>query len=231
MQTTRSALEQNSPRTLSRIKSLKGQVGGSGSTFRFSKSMIYKMVGQLADFDPNYRGLVEIILDNDELEAIGKVSFANVLNQGKFHTNPAYIDALSQLGGFVMNGNEGVDLDKELFVNHGWESLQLFDTIDPAKTYSTHVKMTEGKDKLWGGDISIFDGDELVGVFHGVAVRSPPTATSFHANIVLSFKGYLNASCSTSSMQRTKETLILRPSNPILRCLLLWLLPFPQPMP
>ena len=142
----------------------------SGQTFRFSKAMIYKMVGKLADFDPNYRGLVEIILDNDALEATGFVSFANVLNEGKFHTNPAYIDALSQLGGFVMNGNEEVDLDKELFVNHGWGSLQLFEDIDPSRTYSTHVKMGEGKDKLWNGDITIFDGDKLVGMFGGVAV-------------------------------------------------------------
>lgn len=130
------------------------------------------MVGQLADFDPNYRGLVEIVLDNDTLEATGNVSFANVLKEGKFHTNPAYIDALSQLGGFVMNGNEEVDLDKELFVNHGWSSLQLFEDIDPLKTYSTHVKMSEGKDKLWMGDITIFDGDEVVGIFGGVAVST-----------------------------------------------------------
>ena len=132
--------------------------------------MIYKMVGKLADFDPKYRGLAEIILDNDLLEATGSVSFGNIPQIGTFHTNPAYIDALSQLGGFVMNGNENVDLDKELFVNHGWEALQLFESIDPATTYSTHVQMREGRDNLWTGDVMIFDADKVVGAIRGVAV-------------------------------------------------------------
>ncbi|KAL9096260.1 MAG: hypothetical protein Q9165_001783 [Trypethelium subeluteriae] len=170
----RQAQEVSAAQIRSRINSLKSQVSSSGKTFRFSKAMIYKMVGQLADFDPNYRGLVEITLDNDALEATGSVNFASVLKDGDFHTNPAYIDALSQLGGFVMNGNEGVDLDKELFVNHGWRSLQLFESIDPSKTYSTHVKMTEGEDKLWNGDITIFDGDAVVGTFGGVALQGVP---------------------------------------------------------
>ncbi|KAF2230550.1 ketoacyl-synt-domain-containing protein [Viridothelium virens] len=170
----RQAQEVTAAQIKSRISSLKSQVGNSGLTFRFSKAMIYKMVGQLADFDPNYRGLVEITLDNDALEATGSVNFANVLKEGRFHTNPAYIDALSQLGGFVMNGNEGVDLDKELFVNHGWRSLQLFESIDPSKMYSTHVKMTEGEDKLWSGDITIFDEDAVVGTFGGVALQGVP---------------------------------------------------------
>nr|QGS83604.1 polyketide synthase [Shiraia bambusicola] len=170
----RNTLVKNTPQVKSRIVTLQGQLQDFGNTFRFSKSMIYKMVGQLADFDPKYRALEEITLDSDNLEATGRVNFAKVNTEGKFHTNPAYIDALSQLGGFVMNGNEGVDLDKELFVNHGWESLKLLEPVDPTKIYNTHVKMTEGKDKLWTGDITILDGDRIVGMFGGVALQGVP---------------------------------------------------------
>jgi iterative type I PKS product template protein len=158
----------------SRMRSLEQKTGHGGNTFRFSRSMIYKMVSQLADFDPNYRGLMEITLDNDTLEATGRVSFENIIKDGAFHTNPAYIDALSQLGGFVMNANERVDLDKEVFVNHGWGSLQLFDPIDADKTYRSYVKMSEGKDKLWTGDIVIFDNEKIVAVFAQVALQCVP---------------------------------------------------------
>ncbi|KAI9694041.1 MAG: Type I Iterative PKS [Bathelium mastoideum] len=174
VESTREVLTASAPQIQSRITSLKSQTGSFGRTYRFSKAMIYKMVGQLADFDPNYRGLVEITLDNDALEATGTVNFANVLNDGTFHTNPAYIDALSQLGGFVMNGNEEVDLDKELFVNHGWKSLRLFEAVDSSKTYTTHVRMQEGEDKLWTGNITIFDGDRVVGTFGEVALQGVP---------------------------------------------------------
>lgn len=156
------------------MRALEQKTGDGGNTFRFSRSMIYKMVSQLADFDPNYRGLVEITLDNDTLEATGRVSFKNILKDGTFHTNPAFIDALSQLGGFVMNANERVDLDKEVFVNHGWGSLQLFEPIDADKTYRSYVKMSEGKDKLWTGDIVILDNDKVVAVFAQVALQCVP---------------------------------------------------------
>lgn len=178
----RTALEASAPSIKSRISKLQTQLKDFGNTFRYSKAMIYKMVGQLADFDPKYRALEEITLDSDALEATGRCNFTKVLTEGKFHTNPAYIDALSQLGGFVMNGNEGVDLDKELFVNHGWESLQLLETVDPTKIYTTHVKMTEGNDKLWTGDIMILDGNVVVGMFGGVAV-----STSFQTQQKLYF--------------------------------------------
>ncbi|PNS21559.1 beta-ketoacyl-acyl-carrier-protein synthase II [Sphaceloma murrayae] len=163
------------PEVKNRIKTLKDQTNSTGSTFRFSKAMIYKMIGKLADFDPNYRGLSEITLDNDNMEATGFVTFKNVMNEGKYHTNPAFIDALSQLGGFVMNANEGVDLDKELFVNHGWENFQLFEPISPTMNYFSHVKMAEGADKLWSGDVFIFDeADKLVAIFTGVQLQGVP---------------------------------------------------------
>jgi iterative type I PKS product template protein len=163
------------PSIQSRMHSLDMQAGENANTFRFSRSMIYKMIGQLADFDPNYRGLVEITLDNDALEARGRVSFKDVLGDGQFHTNPAYIDALSQLGGFVMNANETVDLEKEVFVNHGWGSFQLFEPISPHKTYRSHVKMSEQKDKLWTGDVVIFDEEaKIVAVFLQVALQCVP---------------------------------------------------------
>ncbi|KAG8161359.1 hypothetical protein KVR01_009623 [Diaporthe batatas] len=145
------------------------------NTYRFSTGMIYKMVGQLADFAPKYRGLSAITLDNDALEAAGTISFSSTASDGDslWFMNPAYLDAFSQLGGFVMNANENVDLDKELYVNHGWASMRLFRSqLDPKATYHSYVKMNEGKDNLWSGDVLIFDEKyELIGVIGGVALQ------------------------------------------------------------
>lgn len=159
-----------------RIHSLADKSREPGSnTYRFSAAMIYKMVGQLADFAPKYRGLSAITLDNDALEAAGTISFRSTASDGDslWFMNPAYLDAFSQLGGFIMNANGEVDLDKELFVNHGWASMRLFRSqLDPKATYHSYVKMNEGKENLWSGDVLIFDEHyELIGVIGGVAVR------------------------------------------------------------
>lgn len=95
----------SSPDVLARVEALYKQIEASNSeTYRFSKSMIYKMVAPVADFHNDYRGLTEIVMDNTALEATGKIEFKNPeLLDGDFDTHPACIDALSQLGGFVMN--------------------------------------------------------------------------------------------------------------------------------
>ncbi|KAK3713685.1 Non-reducing polyketide synthase ctb1 [Vermiconidia calcicola] len=167
--------EEKAAHARARIDALRTEVGEGGNTYRFGKDMIYKMVGQLADFDPKYRGLVAITLNNDTLEAAGTVSFKGIANDGKWFESPAYLDALSQLGGFVMNANSSVDLDKELFVNHGWGSLKLFTKLDSSKSYYTYVQMKPGEDKLYTGDVLIFDENKvLVGVVGGVALQGVP---------------------------------------------------------
>lgn len=142
----------------------------SGQTYIFNKPMIYKMVETLAQFDPNYRALEEIVLDSSAMEASSVANFGAIKKEGKFHTNPAYIDALSQSAGFVMNANDRSNLEIEVFVNHGWKSFQLFEELSPQKRYQTHVAMLEKSGKIWNGDILILDGDKVVASFKGIAV-------------------------------------------------------------
>ena len=136
----------------------------------FNKPMIYKMVATLADFDPKYRALDEIVLDSAGMEASSIASFGAIKNEGMFFTNPGYIDALSQSAGFVMNANDQSNLELEVFVNHGWEAFQLFEELTPDKSYETHVTMSEMPGKMWKGDILVLDGGRVVAVFKGIAV-------------------------------------------------------------
>ena len=145
---------------------------GSGKAYIFNKPMIYKMVSTLAQFDPNYRALDEIVLDSSAMEASSVTDFSAVKKNGKFHTHPAYIDALSQSAGFVMNANDRSNLEVEVFVNHGWKSFQLFEELSPQKRYQTHVVMLEKPGKMWNGDILILDEERVVASFKGIAVSS-----------------------------------------------------------
>ena len=142
----------------------------TGKTYIFNTPMIYKMVATLADFDPNYKAIDEIILDSSAMEASSVASFRGIKSEGTFHTNPAFIDALSQSAGFVMNANDRSNLEVEVFVNHGWESFQLFEKLSPQKSYQTHVAMSESAGKMWRGDILVLDGENVVASFKGIAV-------------------------------------------------------------
>lgn len=134
--------------------------------------MIYRMVGTLAEFDKDYRGLKEIVLDNDAMAAATKIDFSTVnpMADATFHTNPAYIDAFSQSGGFVMNANINSDLESECFVNHGWGSLQLYEALKPDEIYESYVQMVKKEGSIWKGALTIIQDDKVIGVFENITV-------------------------------------------------------------
>lgn len=142
----------------------------TGATARFNRPMVYRAIRPLARFHDDYRAIDEVVLNSQTLEASSRVSFGSVKREGQFHTHPAIIDSLTQSCGFTMNCNDDTDLDVEVFMNHGWGSLQLFEPIDFAKTYTTYTRMQPGPDKLWYGDVHVFDGEKVVAFFEQIAV-------------------------------------------------------------
>ena len=154
----------------------------TNASYRFNKSMIYRMVGSLAEFVPEYRALKEIVLNSEAMAAYGTIDFTTVkgMDETTFHTNPAYIDAFSQLGGFVMNANENSDLENEVFVNQGWGSLQLFESLKSNKTYRAYVHMSQTEGSIWEGSLTILDDDKLVGVFENIQVSGKIPSVPYH---------------------------------------------------
>lgn len=154
-----------------KIQSLRRGIA-SETTARFNRPMVYRMIRPLAQFHADYRAIDEVVLNSNTLEASCRVSFGSVKRNvdDRFHTHPAIIDALSQSCGFIMNCNDGCDLDVEVFMNHGWGSFQIYDEIKFGRTYTTYTRMHEGKDRLWHGDVVVFDGDKIVACFQQLAV-------------------------------------------------------------
>lgn len=133
--------------------------------------MVYRTVGGLAEFDTKYRVLDEVFLNSPNFEASASVKLKEPPSGSDFVTRPCLVDGLSQIGGFVMNGNDDTDHNKEIFVNHGCKSFVLFEDLRPEEIYSTYVKMTgnAGK-KTWFGDVFVFRHETLIGLFESLEV-------------------------------------------------------------
>ena len=143
-----------------------------GVTERFNGSMVYKMIHSLAQFHQDYKTLAEVILNSSTLEATSVVDLQNVCVDGTYYTHPGYIDGLTQSGGFTMNCNDNNDLGAEVFVNHGWGSFQMFETIDSSKTYKTYVRMSEGIDRMYNGDLVVFSEQGVAATYQGICVST-----------------------------------------------------------
>ncbi|KAI1129226.1 polyketide synthase [Nemania abortiva] len=144
------------------------------TTARFNRAMVYRMIRPLAQFHEDYKAIDEIVLNSTTLEASSRLSFGTVKQEGDFQTHPAIIDAFTQSCGFAMNCNDNTDLDNEVFMNHGWGSLQIFEPIDFTKEYQTYTQMKEGENRLWYGDVVVFDGDRVVAAFQKIAIQGVP---------------------------------------------------------
>ncbi|KAK4122076.1 ketoacyl-synt-domain-containing protein [Parathielavia appendiculata] len=167
------ALQANTASVKQKMQALRDGIAAE-TTARFNRPMVYRAIRPLARFHDDYRAIDEIVLNSKTLEASSRLSFGSVKRGGNFHTHPAIIDALTQSCGFTMNCNDNTDLDNEVFMNHGWGSLQLFEEMDFDKVYTTYTRMEEGKDKLWHGDVIIFDGDKVAAYFGQIAIQGVP---------------------------------------------------------
>ncbi|KAK3307264.1 uncharacterized protein B0T15DRAFT_394431 [Chaetomium strumarium] len=144
------------------------------TTARFNRAMAYRAIRPLARFHDGYRAVEEIVLNSKTLEASSRLSFKDFHKDGHFHTHPGLIDGLTWAAGFSMNCNDYNDLDKDVFVNHGWGSFQVFEDMDFSRDYTTYSRMVEGKDRLWQGEVSVLDGDKIVAHFTKFAMQGVP---------------------------------------------------------
>ncbi|KAJ4389519.1 hypothetical protein N0V93_006989 [Gnomoniopsis smithogilvyi] len=168
--TTRHQLQANLAAFTGNVERMKQ----SETTSRFHGNISYRLVSALAEFNPDYHCIDDVLYDSDAYEAVCRVSFGQMKKGGSFHINPAAVDGLTQSAGFVMNANNNTKLETDVYVNHGWTDFQLFERIRDDCQYSTHVKMRQGEEQLWTGDIVIFQGERAVGLVQGVKIQGLP---------------------------------------------------------
>ncbi|KAF5021129.1 hypothetical protein F66182_6829 [Fusarium sp. NRRL 66182] len=166
-------LQNEASSTKQKIQTLRNGIT-SGESARFNRPMAYRMIRPLARFHDDYRAIDEIVLNSETLECFSRVSFGTVKRDGDFHTHPAVIDALTQSCGFAMNCNDNTDIDVDVYMNHGWASLELFEPLDFDKSYTSYTQMRAGEDKLWYGDVTIFDEDRVVAFLGQIAIQGVP---------------------------------------------------------
>lgn len=166
-------LQRNLGATKRRMQALRRGIAAE-KTARFTRPMVYRMIRPLAQFHEDYRAIDEVILDSTTLEASAIVSFGSIKRAGNFALHPAIIDAFSQSSAFAMNCNDNSDVDKDVFMNHGWGRFQVFRKVHFDRPYTSYTRMAEGKDDLWHGDVVIYDGEIIVAAIEQIALQCVP---------------------------------------------------------
>lgn len=138
-----------------------------GRNHRVRTGMAYKLFATLVDYQSDYKGFQDIIMDSESYEATAIVQFQTPA--GNFKRNPIWIDSFGQLTGFTLNANDATMKD-QVYVNHGWESVRCAKEFSAEKTYRTYVRMMPAGGTKYSGDLYVLDGDEIVAMYRAVTV-------------------------------------------------------------
>ncbi|KAL9114954.1 MAG: hypothetical protein Q9227_001197 [Pyrenula ochraceoflavens] len=151
--------------------------GAEGGKFKkISRGPAYDAFSSLVQYNKKYHGMKEVILDSKNFEATSLIEFQATENDGDFEGNPYWIDNITHLSGFVLNGNDAVDSKKQVYISHGWKSLQIARPLAANKKYLNHVKMFPGPKQTMVGDVYVFEGQEMVALVGGVKFQAIPRA-------------------------------------------------------
>ena len=141
---------------------------------KVSREQAYEVFASLVQYDKKYHGMKEVILDSNNFEATSLIEFRATESDGDFEANPYWIDNITHLSGFVLNGSGAIDSKKQVYISHGWESLQIVRPLSARKSYRNHVKMHQGARQTMIGDVYVFDGEDMVALVGGVKFQCIP---------------------------------------------------------
>lgn len=141
---------------------------------KLSREQAYEAFSSLVQYDRKYHGMKEVVIDEKNFEASSLIEFRATERDGDFETSPYWIDNIAHISGFVLNGSDAVDSKRQVYISHGWESLQMLRPLSARRSYRNHVKMLPGPGQTMVGDVLVFDRDDMVAMVKGVKFQAIP---------------------------------------------------------
>lgn len=156
-----------------RIVSLQ-DLANAGKAHRLLKPVVYRLFSNLVEYGKDYKALEEVILDSEFQDAVGLVKLPAMTGTEKFLHNPYWLDGISHLGGFLLNGSLKYP-ESMACLSTGFDSWRTLENLSSEKTYTSYVSMQEtGQHGMLTGDCFVFDKDNLVMAAMGIKFQKMP---------------------------------------------------------
>lgn len=145
-----------------------------GLASKIGRGLAYKLFAALVDYSHSYRGMEEVILQAETMEATSRVVFQTNDDDGTFVCSPYWIDSVAHISGFIVNGSDAVDSRNQVYISHGWESLRIAEPLQRTKTYRSYVRMQQSVKNVLVGNVYVFDSDKIIAVVYGLKFQCIP---------------------------------------------------------
>lgn len=147
----------------------------TGQAHIIGRGLAYKLFKTFVDYEATYRGMDEVICDNQTTEATAAIQFKTKEEDGDFKFPAYWCDSMAHLAGFVVNATDLCDTDNFVCVSHGWGSIKLAKPMSADQKYRNYVRMVEKPGNIRLGDVYVFDEqDEIVAVVGAIKFQQIP---------------------------------------------------------
>lgn len=137
-------------------------------SYRLLRGIVYKLFSVLVQYSEKYRGMSEVWMDSNMLEATANIKFRTTVEDGSFVYSPYWIDSICHLSGFVLNGADTMH-DDFVYIAHGWKSMRIVGQLSASKLYKSYVRMQPADDsQQMVGDVYVFEADRIIAVCAGL---------------------------------------------------------------
>jgi iterative type I PKS product template protein len=150
-----------------------------GLANRFQGRLFYRLFANLMDYAGQYEGVQEAIVSNDFTEALATIRLPKGQDFKESCTlSPYWIDALTHLAGFLLNGNPMSSGDDVYIGTHMERMEMVAKDLSPDVVYQSYafIEHTQGSDN-YRGHVYILSGDSIVGFLEGARFRKMPRTT------------------------------------------------------
>lgn len=145
--------------------------GKRGQQLRLPKVIVYKLFASLVQYDAAYQGMDEVYLDNSHKDAAASVRLTTIKNAGAFTCNPYWIDTVTHLAGFVLNGDAN-KLDDVAYISTGFKELFILDALRPNTEYAVFSSIQEEDEKgVSSANVCVFQEQRLLAVCAGISFQ------------------------------------------------------------
>lgn len=146
----------------------------AGKAHRIQRGLVYKLFSSFVDYNADYQGIEELVLDSPRFEASARVVLKPTEQGSVYEFPPTWIDSFCHLSGAILNASDAMDSKKFVFISHGWKSLRLLEGLKTGISYRTYTRMQETDEDIMEGDVWIFNGSKVVGLAKGIKFQRIP---------------------------------------------------------
>ncbi|KAK1991790.1 beta-ketoacyl synthase domain-containing protein [Colletotrichum falcatum] len=133
----------------------------TGSGQRLTPSFFYAIFAQTVSYSTAFQSVVDVFLSPDMQEGVADVVLAPTPKSCYFTLNPYWVDSLTHLAGFLVNGDPSKAVDA-LYMMNSYDSYNIVEPLEPNRPYTVYTRVVKRDKSSAVVNVYVFCDERLV---------------------------------------------------------------------